>query len=123
MIKFTTLGRLVRDVETTQAKDTVIAKLSVASNRGDKDKTTDFADITAFGKLAENIAKYFHKGDMIYLEGNIQFDTVEKDGQKRKYTNLIANSFQFCGSSSKDNSTSQPTIDNSYMGDDSDLPF
>lgn len=121
MIRFNILGRLTRDPELENRGEMTIVKMAVASNRGDKNKTTDFADVTAFNKLGENISKFFKKGDMIYLEGNVQFDVVEKEGKKNKYTNLIATSFEFCGSKSN---SKEDELGNPLLDEDPDkLPF
>lgn len=109
MLKFNCLGRLVKDVEISNAGELIIGKACIATNRRDKDKTTDFANVTIFGKTAENMAKYFSKGDMIYIEGRIQFNTyTDKDGNNRKSTELIVDTFEFCGSKSNNtNSTNE----------------
>lgn len=54
-------------------------------NKGkSKDGSTKYTSFKciAFGKTAENILKYFANGDRIIIDGNIQSNDYEKDGQK-----------------------------------------
>lgn len=64
------------------------------ANGGDQD--VDYLDVVAFGKLAENIAKYVVKGHQVAVEGRLQtrvYDT--KEGQKRKVYEIVAENVQF----------------------------
>ena len=78
------VGRMVYEPElkTTQS-GTNYLPLRLAVSRNDKDKTTDFFSAKAWGKTAEFISKYFHKGDPIAVTGKLQVDSYEKqDGTK-----------------------------------------
>lgn len=71
---------------------TKYANFSIATNTGyGEKKTTDWHEITAFGKLAEICSQYIDKGTMVYIEGRIQYSVYEKDGQKHKSVSIIAN--------------------------------
>ena len=79
-----------------------VTNLSVATNKtytkdGEKIQTTEFHNVVAFGKTAENIAKFFNKGERIMIEGEIQTRTWEdqQTGKKMYRTEIIANSFHF----------------------------
>lgn len=122
MLKFNCIGRLVKDVELSNAGELVIGKACIATNRKDKEKTTDFANVTLFGKTAEIVSNYFHKGDMIYIEGRIQFNTyTDKDGNNRKSTELIVDTFEFCGS--KSNNTNSTSEEETFVVSDVDDEF
>lgn len=91
------MGNLTRDPElseTTGGK--AICKFSLAVSR-DFEEGTDFFNCTAWGSQAENIARYFHKGKKILISGRIKISESEKDGQKRRFTDIIVNKFDFCG--------------------------
>ena len=60
---------------------------------------TDFVDCTLFDGIATNTAEYCKKGDVIGVKGRIQTDIYEKDGEKRKSTQIIADKITFLSSS------------------------
>ena len=49
--------------------------------------------------VAESTAEYCKKGDVIGVKGRIQTDIYEKDGEKRKSTQIIADKITFLSSS------------------------
>ena len=59
-------GRLGRDIELRYAESgTAIARFTVAVDRFAKGKRdTDWINVTAFGKQAENASQYLHKGSI-----------------------------------------------------------
>ena len=102
-----------------------IAKFSVATSKKVKEeKKTQWHNMVAFGKTAEFVAKYVHKGDRFAFQGEIDYNTVEKDGQKRTYTSIIIDKVDFCGGNrapdAVDSAQSAPA--NTQTTDD-DLPF
>lgn len=72
-----------------------VTEFSIAVS-GYKDETEWFK-AKAFKKNAENIDKFFNKGDMILVEGKMQTSSWEKDGQKKYKTELIVDRWAFCG--------------------------
>ena len=44
--------------------------------------TADFIGIKAFGKTAELLGNYFHKGNRIAVEGRISTGSYEKNGER-----------------------------------------
>ena len=102
MNKVVLVGRLTRDPEIRYAnneKNTCTARFSLAINR--KFKTNgqyeaDFPNCVAMGKTAEFVEKYFHKGDMIALDGHIQTGSyTNKDGNKVYTTDVFAENVEF----------------------------
>lgn len=135
------LGRLTRDPEVRYTANTQMAnaRFVVAVNRKlSKEKrqeaenngypTADFISCMAWGKTAENIANYFHKGNRIAITGHIQTGSYEKDGQRIYTTDVVVDSFDFV-ESNKDNNTNQGYSNPADLGMsgqesfDSDLPF
>ena len=96
-------GRLVRDVELRYTMTQVpVASFSIACERDfapkEGTRETDWIDIVAWNKSAEFVSKYFRKGDMIIVSGRLQTRNYEdKNGQKRKVTEVIATNFNFAG--------------------------
>lgn len=86
-------GRLTADPELSANDRYTICRFTVACQR-DKEKT-DFIPVKCWNKTAELVNKYFGKGSPIIVEGRIQVDKYEKDGQKRTYTEVNANTVHF----------------------------
>ena len=100
------IGRLAQDPELRNLPSGgVVASFSVATGRqwvdkaGEKQKQTEFHRIVAWGKLAERIGQYLHKGKPVYIEGRLQTrDWTGDDGVKRYRTEVIATSLIMLGS-------------------------
>lgn len=105
------IGRLVRDPEERQAGDLTITRFSVAVDRKVKKEGTqaaDFPNVVAFGKTAEFISKYFHKGDRIGIVGRLQTGSYEKDGVKHFTTEVVADSVEFVESRKAAGDSAEP---------------
>ena len=96
MNKVVFVGNLTRDPEVRYsqgASQTTVARFSIAVNRifkreGEPD--ADFFNCTAFGRQAEFIEKYLHKGSKVALSGKVQNDNyTNKDGQKAYTTEIL----------------------------------
>lgn len=131
-------GRLTADCDIKFFnEDKTVNNFCVAVNRRfkkDGQPTADFFNCVAFGKTAEIIDKYFRKGNEIVVNGYMQSDTYEKDGQKRTAWKLIVDHFDFCGSSNtqsaniQDNIQEKDTVTNTTNftvedAEDEDMPF
>jgi len=100
-------------------------RFAIALNRDVKpggEKKTDFIDCVAWQKTAEFICNYFTKGQLIALEGRIQTNIYEKDGQKRKQVDILVNRVHFTGDY-KNGGKKDDIIEDLPFGDDGDLPF
>ena len=51
-----------------------------------------------FNAIATNTSEYCKKGDVVGVKGRIQIDNYEKDGVKRKVTQIIADKVTFLSS-------------------------
>lgn len=94
------VGRFTRDPEIKYSNGgATIARFSVAVDRRfakEGEQTADFINIVAFGKTAEFIEKYFHKGNRIGIVGRIQTGSYKnKDGATVYTTDVIAESVEF----------------------------
>lgn len=94
------VGRLTRDVELRKTLNgTSCVQFTLAVNRrvqteGQPD--ADFIQCVAWGKLADLMETYLHKGSLIGVEGRIQVRQYQtKDGQNRYVTEVIASGIQF----------------------------
>lgn len=102
MNKVQILGTMTKDCELKYANSgTAIGSFGIAYNEKRKDASGNYNDVamffdcTAFGKTAENINKFFGKGSRILLDGSLDFQQWEKDGQKRSRVGIKVNQFDF----------------------------
>ena len=129
------IGRLTRDPEIRYTDGGAsIARFGLAVDRRFKQENgadADFINIVSFGKTAEFIEKYFHKGMKIALNGRIQTGSyTDKDGKKVYTTDIVAENVEFCESkgTSSNNDAPAPTQNGEFMNipdgiDDGELPF
>jgi single-strand DNA-binding protein len=104
------MGRLVRDAEERKTSSgKIVCGFCVAlDDKFDKEKT-HFVDVIAWNKTAEFVCKYFHKGSMIAVMGRLTTRTWEdKNGNKRKETEIVADEVSFCGDKKSD---AAPSVD------------
>ena len=103
MLNITALqGRLSADPElrTTQ-NGTPVTSFSLAVQRNIKsgdEYPTEWIDCVAWKGTAEFICKYFQKGQLMAVNGTLQTRSYEKDGVKRKTTQVVVQSAYFCES-------------------------
>jgi len=82
-------------------RGTAVGSFGIAWNEKRKDQAgnyTDvahFFDVTALGKTGDNINKFFGKGSRILIDGSLDFQQWEKDGQKRSKVGIKVNGFDF----------------------------
>ncbi len=77
---------------------TAVCNLRLAVNSRGKGgvEETDWFDVACFGKTAEAVAQYCDKGSKVYVEGRLKTREFEdKNKQKQKRTEVIADSVQF----------------------------
>ena len=136
------MGRLGSDPLFTQKGDKKIAKFTLAVNNGTDDP--DWLDIVCFSHNAEFANNFLEKGVKVVIEGRIASSSYEdRDGIKRKSTNIVARSISISESkrsvessaeveaetesSNTDAQTSQPKEDFSIPDDfvpvDDENPF
>lgn len=99
------MGRLTRDPEVrySQGENALaIARFSIAVDRRFKragEADTDFFNCTAFGKQAEFVERYLHKGTKIVTCGRIQNDNyTNKDGQMVYSVRVMVDEIEFAES-------------------------
>ena len=96
-----------------------------------------FVDCQLFGKRAEVVNKYFKKGEPIFVEGRLKFDSwTAQDGSKRSKHRIFVENFEFVGgrggsggqggggSQGQPSYQDAPPMDAPYGGGmDDDIPF
>ena len=106
-------GRLTKEPELKfGASGTAYCKFTLAVNRMKKDDPADFIFCSAFGKTAELIAEYVKKGHQLGVQGRLQQDTYEKDGEKVSKTGVTVDKIEFLESNKTESTTSEPKKSN-----------
>ena len=106
-------GRLTKEPELKfGASGTAYCKFTLAVNRMKKDDPADFIFCSAFGKTAELIAEYVKKGHQLGIQGRLQQDTYEKDGEKISKTGVTVDKIEFLESNKTESTTSEPKKSN-----------
>ena len=106
-------GRLTKEPELKfGASGTAYCKFTLAVNRMKKDDPADFIFCSAFGKNAELIAEYVKKGNNLGVQGRLQQDTYEKDGEKISKTGVTVDKIEFLESNKTESTTSEPKKSN-----------
>ena len=96
------MGNLTRDPELRQVAGMAFCSFGLAVNRqfqpargGETREETCFVEIETWGKSAEVSGQYLRKGRSVLVEGRLQMDTWEKDGQKHQKLKIRAMTVKF----------------------------
>lgn len=126
--KIIVMGNLGKNPELRETQSgKAVANFSVATNEfrstngGEREKVTEWHNIVAWDRTAENVAKYLKKGSQCLVEGRIQTRSWEdRDGNKRYTTEIVANNVQFIGRKGDLDETQAST---EADGPTDDMPF
>lgn len=99
------VGRLTRDPELRSLRSgTELCSLRVACNGRRKDADGSyqpkpaFFNVSAFGALAANVARYTHRGSRVAIDGRLEWSEWETaEGSKRQAVDVIASRIEFLG--------------------------
>ena len=121
-------GRLTADPELKHTQSQVAyCTFTVAVDRSYKqgdEKLTDFFNCIAWRGQAEMIAKYFNKGKEIVVNGEMNNNPYEKDGNKLAWWQLHVHGVDFCGSKGNSTESTPSNIpDGMAVIEDEDIPF
>lgn len=100
------MGRLVAEPELryTQSNIPVVSfRLAVDRNyvRQGAERETDFINIVAWRSTAEFVSRYFHKGQLVAVQGSIQTrNYTDGQGNKRTAFEIVADNVYFAESKS-----------------------
>lgn len=91
------IGRLARDPEFRMTPSGIaLCRFTIAVDRIPKSEnaTADFIRVVTWRRLAEICNQYLKKGKLIAIEGRLQLDSYEKDGERRYSTEIVADNMQ-----------------------------
>lgn len=135
------MGRLVRDPDLRYTQNnTPVASYTLAVDRGFKNadgkSEADFIQIVAWGKAGEFAKNYFHKGQLVCVEGRLtQRGWEDKHGNKRTSYEVVVRAQHFAEGKREYNSAPHPADsapppyavpggeDFAELGDDDAVPF
>ena len=109
-------GRLTRDSELSYIASTSTPKMSFSlaverNYQKDKNnKKVDFINCEMLGKHTENLCQYVTKGKQILVEGELNIDNYEKDGEKRSYTKVKVDRLEFLSNATTEKKTNTDTL-------------
>jgi len=100
---------------------------------GEQQERTEWHRVVFFGRLAEIVEQYLHKGSQVYVEGRIQTRKwQDRDGNDRYTTEIVGSEMQMLGGrgtatpetgaereQTPEQSPSEPSLDEF----DDDIPF
>ena len=130
MNKVVLTGRLVKDAElgfigaTGTPKMTFTLAVERNYQKAKNNKKVDFINMEMIGQHTEKLAQYVTKGKAILVEGELNIDNYEKDGERRSFTKVKVDRLEFLASNSNnENKTNANTLDFQEVGNDEDIPF
>ena len=133
MNKIIISGRLVRDAELSYIASTATPKMSFslaverAYQKDKNNKKVDFINCEQLGKHVENLCQYVTKGKQILVEGELNIDNYEKDGEKRSFTKVKVDRLEFLSGNSNANTENKQNneykIEEFNDFDEDEIPF
>ena len=126
--KVTLIGNLGNDPEVRYSGNgNAVANVSLATaeswrdkDSGEQQERTEWHRIVFFGRLAEIVSEYLHKGSQIYVEGRLQTNKwQDKEGNDRYTTQIVANEMQMLGSRGSASTNQEPVPQKESTSDSS----
>lgn len=112
--KVVLIGRLARDPEYRLTPSGIpitrftIAVDKIRKNVSPDQPTADFIRIVAWRRLAEICNEYLKKGRLVAIEGRLQIDSYEKDGEQRTSAEVTADNMQMLGRTTEETPSEIP---------------
>ena len=132
MNKIILTGRTTKDSELgfigTTGTPKMTFTLAVERNyqKDKNNKKVDFINCEMLGQYTEKLCQYVTKGKSILIEGELNIDQYEKDGEKRSYTKVKVDRLEFLAGSNNTESKSNDKVlefDNFQEVGNDDIPF
>lgn len=123
------IGNITNDLEVRPAGQSNVLKFGLGVRGNFKKDETNFIQVEAWGKNAENIAKYFEKGSKILIQGELKQNRFEdKDGNKREKVYVNVDKFEFLESKGSNQGQTKQQANDPFANanadvSNSDLPF
>ena len=132
MNKVILTGRICRNAELGFIGSTGTPKmtftLAVERNyqKDKSNKKVDFINCEMLGQHTEKLVQYVTKGKAILVEGELNIDNYEKDGEKKSFTKVKVDRLEFLSSSNNnENKSNTNTLEFTEFQevDNDEIPF
>ena len=132
MNKVVLTGRTTRDAElgfigaTGTPKMTFTLAVERNYQKDKNNKKVDFINCEMLGQHTEKLCQYVTKGKSILVEGELNIDQYERDGEKRSFTKVKVDRLEFLsGSNNIENKTNTNTLEFTEFQevDNDEIPF
>lgn len=117
------IGRLTRDPEMRYTPSGVaVTSFTLAVDRPftnqKGEREADFIDVVAWRRLAETIGQHLSKGRLVAVHGRLEVSSYERDGERRRRWQVVADEVQFLDRKPTEAEAPEPE-----EGEDNDAPF
>ena len=124
-------GRTTKNAELNYIGATGTPKMSFSlaverNYQKDKNnKKVDFINMEMIGQHTEKLSPYVTKGKAILVEGELNIDNYEKDGERRSFTKVKVDRLEFLASNSNNENKNTTSDFGNFqeVGNDEDIPF
>ncbi len=122
------MGRITQDLDLRQTPSgTSVLTFNIAVDRSfvkqGEERQADFITCVAWRQQADFISRYFGKGRMIAIEGNLRSRTYDdKNGTKHYVTEVYVDNVSFTGEKRSDGSSTSAYSGNSYANNYNNAP-
>ena len=131
MNKIILTGRTTKNAELSYLPSIGTPKISFSlaverNYQKDKNnKKVDFINCEMIGQHTEKLALYITKGKAILIEGELNIDNYEKDGERRSFTKVKVDRLEFLASNNNNESKNTASDFGNFqeVGADEDIPF
>lgn len=134
MNKVFLIGNLTREPQVRFTPGgSAVCELGIAHNEywfdkdtNQKKEKTTFVDVTLWGRQAEVAGEYLQKGSKVLIEGKLELDQWENDGEKRSKLKVVGQKMEMLGgtkSKEADVNSVDNSVENSVVGEEDEVPF
>ena len=124
-------GRTTKNAELNYIGATGTPKMSFSlaverNYQKDKNnKKVDFKNMEMIGQHTEKLSQYITKGKAILVEGELNIDNYEKDGEKKSFTKVKVDRLEILASNSNNENKNTTSDFGNFqeVGNDEDIPF
>lgn len=110
------IGNVGQDPNVRTLENGKVASISFATSErykdrnGEQKEVTEWHNVQVWGKTAEFVENYVHKGDQLFVEGQIRSRKyTDRDGVERSVTEIRADNVQRIGGQRRDDANPQPS--------------
>ena len=131
MNKVVLTGRLTKDAElgfigaTGTPKMTFTLAVERNYQKDKNNKKVDFINCEMIGQHTEKLSPYITIGKAILIEGELNIDNYEKDGERRSFTKVKVDRLEFLAGNTNSENKANTSDFNSFqeVDVDEDIPF